>query len=87
MPYITAEGGRAAAAGLFRRLLGRGSDPLFVLARSQCAGFRHAGAFAAADMTAERLESRHGLSQQFDELGRSGERRLQDMDGFQVRAW
>jgi len=49
---------------------------------SACRSFR-----LPADMTAERLESRHGLSQQLNELGSlRAERRLQDMDGFQVRA-
>src|SRR5207253_2950511 len=89
MPYITAEGrGGPPQPGFFGGWLGHASDPLFVLRDPNAPGFGMPELSLPADMTAERLDGRHDLGRQLNELGSlRAERRLQDMDGFQARAF
>jgi hypothetical protein len=89
MPYITAEGrGGPPQPGFFGGWLGRAADPLFVLRDPNAPGFSMPEMSLPADVASARLDSRHHLHQQVDQLGPlNGERRLQDMDGFQARAF
>jgi hypothetical protein len=87
MPYITQEGrGGPPQPGFFGGWLGRGQDPLFVLRDPNAPGFALPELSLGPDMDRQRLAERRRLE---DGLGtrRTEDRRLQEMDAFQSRAF
>jgi arylsulfatase A-like enzyme len=90
MPYITAEGaGGPPQGGFFGGWLGRTFDPLFVLKDPNAPDFGLPELALPARVDATRLEARRGLVQALGAppAGLGHDRRLQDMDGFQARAF
>jgi hypothetical protein len=89
LPYITAEGrGGPPQPGFFGGWLGHAADPLFVLRDPNAPGFGMPELSLPADINADRLDRRHQLSRHLDATGAlAAERRLQDMDRFQSRAF
>jgi hypothetical protein len=86
MPFITAEGaGGPPQPGFHAGWLGRTYDPLFVLRDPNAPGFGMPELSLAGEMNPARLHVRKGL---IGLLGgnRATERRLQELDGFQVKA-
>jgi hypothetical protein len=83
MPYITAEGaGGPPQPGFFGGWLGRTYDPLFMLRDP------NAPNFALPELTpTPQLDERRGLLGQLDELRVKGDKQLQDMNGFQAKAF
>jgi hypothetical protein len=87
MPYITAEGaGGPPQPGFFGGWLGRAYDPLFVLRNPNSPGFAMPELSLAPDITSSRLETRKHLAAGLS-CHRAAERSLQDMDGFQAKAF
>jgi hypothetical protein len=89
LPYITAEGrGGPPQPGFFGGLLGRTCDPLFVLRDPNQPGFGMPELSLGADVNPDRLQARRNLIGQLGGPGTpSIERELQEMDGFQTRAF
>jgi hypothetical protein len=87
MPYITAEGrGGPPQPGFFGGWLGRTYDPLFVLRDPNAADFGMPELSPAAEVDLHRLGARRDLTRRF-QTTRQTERALQDMDGFQSKAF
>jgi hypothetical protein len=89
LPYITAEGaGGPPQPGFFGGWLGRTFDPLFVLRDPNSPKFGMPELSLTGDMTRRRLDARkHLVDQVGNAPGREGERRLQEMDRFQAKAF
>jgi arylsulfatase A-like enzyme len=90
MPYITAEGrGGPPQPGFFGGWLGRTYDPLFMLRDPNAPGFDLPELSLGAGMDSPRLLARKHLTHRLtdDERNVQRERRLQDMDGFQAKAF
>jgi hypothetical protein len=88
MPYITQEGrGGPPQPGFFGGWLGRAFDPLFVLRDPNAADFGMPELSPAGELTDERLASRRSLINELDLTVRQVDRRLQDMSGFQAKAF
>ena len=86
LPFITAEGrGGPPQPGFFGGLLGRPRDPLFVLRDPNAPDFAMPELSPAPEVTGERLGGRKQLIRYLG--GRNRERALQEMDGFQARAF
>jgi hypothetical protein len=86
MPYITAEGrGGPPQPGFFGGWLGRSRDPLFVLRDPNAADFAMPELALPLDINRLRLEERRRLCAELGSARR--ERPLQEMDGFQARAF
>lgn len=87
MPYITQEGrGGPPQPGFFGGWLGRSVDPLFVLRDPNAPGFGMPELTLAGELSNERVHGRRSLKDNLD-LRRQADRRLQDMEKFQVRAF
>ncbi len=88
MPYITAEGaGGPPQPGFFGGWLGRTYDPLFVLKDPNAPDFTMSELSLPDGVDPNRLNARKLLTERLDDLGRAGIRKLQDMDGFQAKAF
>jgi hypothetical protein len=89
MPYITAEGrGGPPQPGFFGGWLGRTFDPLFVLRDPNAPDFGMPELAPGPDISLARLTARRHLSAQVGSGSRLLlDRRLQEMDGFQTRAF
>lgn len=88
MPYITAEGaGGPPQPGFFGGFLGRNRDPLFVQKDPSAADFAMPEMGLPEGVGPTRLDARRSLAGDLDALTRAYDRRLQDMDGFQARAY
>ncbi len=88
MPYITAEGaGGPPQPGFFGGWLGRTYDPLFVLKDPNAPDFTMSELSLPEGVDPRRLDGRRQLASRLDDLHRSDDRRLQDMDGFQAKAF
>src|SRR5262249_25091351 len=94
LPYITAEGrGGPPQPGSFCGLLGRNRDPLFVLRDPNQPGFGMPELALGADVGLDRLQGRRQLIASLSPMRERGtgagslERELQEMDGFQTRAF
>ncbi len=89
MPYVTAEGrGGPPQPGFFGGWLGRTHDPLFVLRDPNAPGFAMPELSLADDVTRDRLAARHSLVTRLGgSPGAARERALQEMGGFQARAF
>jgi hypothetical protein len=86
MPYITQEGaGGPPQPGFFGGWLGRPHDPLFVLRDPNSPSFAMPELGLPADISPTRLAARHGLIRRIGRPG--GSRPLEEMDGFQTRAF
>jgi hypothetical protein len=86
MPYITQEGaGGPPQPGFFGGLLGRTRDPLFVLRDPNAPNFSMPELGLAADVSADRLESRRHLLGTLP--GAPAERPAVEMEGFRARAF
>jgi uncharacterized protein (DUF1501 family) len=87
LPYITQEGkGGPPQSGFFGGLLGRTRDPLFVLRDPNRSDFGMPELALSVDVSAERLDARRQLMDQLGG-GDTAERKLQEMNGFQARAF
>jgi hypothetical protein len=87
LPYVTAEGrGGPPQPGFFGGLLGRQRDPLFVLRDPNAPDFALPELSPGGDLDPERLDARKTLLNRLGLRGRA-DRRLQEMDGFQARAF
>jgi hypothetical protein len=89
MPYITAEGaGGPPQPGFFGGWLGRTYDPLFVLRDPNAPGFAMPELTLSAELSRGRLDARKSLAASLDgTVRRLADGRLQDMDGFQAKAF
>ncbi len=88
MPFITAEGaGGPPQPGFFGGFLGRNRDPLFVLKDPNAPDFAMPEMGLPEGVGPARLDVRRALAGNLDDLERSHDRRLRDMDGFQARAY
>jgi hypothetical protein len=89
LPYITAEGaGGPPQPGFFGGWLGRTYDPLFVLRDPNAPGFGMPELTLGADVPRARLDARKSLARSLTGGGhRLLDSRLQDMDGFQAKAF
>jgi hypothetical protein len=89
MPYITAEGaGGPPQPGFFGGWLGRTYDPLFVLRDPNAAAFGMPELTLGADQSRARFDARRSLAASLDGTARRlADGRLQDMDGFQAKAF
>jgi hypothetical protein len=86
MPYITQEGaGGPPQPGFFGGLLGRTRDPLFVLRDPNAPNFSMPELGLAADVSADRLESRRQLLGSLP--GAAADRPAAEMEGFRARAF
>jgi hypothetical protein len=87
LPYITAEGaGGPPQPGFFGGWLGRAHDPLFVLRDPNAPNFAMPELAMGRDMSRDRLGARKALIDRLG-AGRNRERRLQDMETFQAKAF
>src|SRR5262245_51489459 len=90
MPYITAEGrGGPPQPGFFGGWLGRNRDPMFILKDPNAPDFGMPEMTLPEGVDRLRFASRRGLvgDLAFSPPGLSGDRRLQELDGFQARAF
>ncbi len=86
MPYITQEGaGGPPQPGFFGGWLGRSHDPLFVLRDPNSPAFGMPELTLGPDLNLQRVSQRRDLRSRLGDSGR--DRRLQDMDSFQARAF
>jgi hypothetical protein len=87
LPYITAEGrGGPPQPGFYGGLLGRTRDPLFVLRDPNAKDFAMPELTPADEVNPERLGLRKSLMSQLASA-KQADRALQEMDGFQVKAF
>jgi hypothetical protein len=87
LPYITQEGkGGPPQPGFFGGLLGRNLDPMWVLRDPNRSDFGMPELSLGVDVSAERLDARRQLIEQLGGEDKA-ERKLQEMDGFQARAF
>ena len=90
MPYITAEGrGGPPQPGFFGGWLGRNADPLFILKDPNAADFGMPELSTPEGVGPGRFEGRRRLITDLNVTlsGLERDRRLQDLDGFQARAF
>ncbi len=89
MPYVTAEGaGGPPQPGFFGGWLGKPRDPLFVLRDPNDPGFGMPELAPDRDVPPTRMDGRKRLARPLDgDKARDYDRSLQDMDGFQARAF
>lgn len=86
MPYITQEGrGGPPQPGFFGGWLGRNHDPLFVLRDPNAADFAMPELSLGVGIDAARMGQRRQLTSTLGDVART--RQLQDMTGFQARAY
>jgi hypothetical protein len=88
LPYVTAEGrGGPPQPGFYGGWLGRACDPLFVLRDPNAPDFGLPELVPAADVPPDRLAGRRSLAAGLEGPAIRHRAELQEMDGFQARAF